>query len=112
MVSHENIIFAVVCWGCALIFGLIALWAFKRRTPMHFWAGSEVKPEEITDIPAYNKANGKLWLGYTAGMILSGVVSLFSIGIGAALLTIVCVPGIAVLIVVYKRIYKKYRREK
>jgi hypothetical protein len=106
----ENIIFAAICGFCALIFGLIALWAFKRRTPMHFWAGSTVKPEEIADISAYNKANGKLWLGYTIGMIISGVVSLFSIGAGAILLTIICVPGVAVLIVVYKRIYEKYKK--
>lgn len=103
--SFENIIFAAVCLGCALIFGLIALWAYKRRTPMHFWAGSEVKPEEITDIPAYNKANCMLWLGYTAAMIISGVVSLFSINAGAILLTIISVPGIVVLIVIYKKIY-------
>jgi len=107
----ENIIFACVCWFCALIFGLIALWAYKRRTPMHFWAGSTVEPEEIADITAYNRANGKMWLAYAASTILSGVVSLFSIGVGAILLTIICIPGIAVLIVGYKRIYKKYKKD-
>jgi hypothetical protein len=107
--SAENIIFAAICGGCALIFILIALWAFKRRTPMHFWSGSTVKPEEISDIPAYNKANGKMWLAYAIGMVVSGVVSLFSVGVGAILLTIICVPGVGVLIVAYKRIYEKYK---
>jgi len=77
---------------------------------MHFWAGSEVKPEEITDIPAYNKENGVMWLIYTAATIFSGAVSLWSVGIGAVLLTVVCVPGIAFLIINYKRIYKKYKK--
>lgn len=31
--SFENVMFAAICWLCALIFGLIALWAFKRKTP-------------------------------------------------------------------------------
>lgn len=105
--SFENILFASIC--CSLIFGLIALWAFKRKTPMHFWAGSEVKPEEITDIPAYNKENGMMWLIYAAA-VFSGVISLWSVGVGAVLLTVVCVPGIAFLIINYKRIYNKYKK--
>ena len=108
--SFENTLFAAICWFCTLIFALIALWAFKRKTPMHFWAGSEVKPDEITDIPAYNKENGMMWLKYTVAMFFSGVVSLWSVGIGAILLTVVCVPGIAYLVVKYKRIYNKYKK--
>jgi len=108
--AFENILFAAICWFCALILGLIALWAFKRKTPMHFWSGSEVKPEEISNIPAYNKANGMMWLKYTAATVFSGAVSLWSVGIGAILLTVVCVPGIAFLVINYKRIYNKYKK--
>jgi hypothetical protein len=107
--SSENIIFAVICWLCSLIFGVIALWAFKRKAPMHFWSGSTVRPEEITDIPSYNRANGLMWAIYAVCMFVTGILSLFSIKVGAVLLVIVCVPGIAVLIFVYNRIYNKYR---
>ena len=37
--SSENIIFAVICWLCSLIWGNCSL-AFKRKDPMHF--GQEV----------------------------------------------------------------------
>jgi len=104
-----NIISAVACWLCALIFGLIALWAFKRKDPMHFWSGSTVRPEEISDIPAYNRANGLMWAIYTVCMVITGILSLFSIKIGVILLIILCVPGIIVLIIVYNRIYNKYK---
>ncbi|HZK27057.1 MAG TPA: hypothetical protein VFD00_05935 [Thermoclostridium sp.] len=107
--SFANIIFSVICWLCSSIFGLIALWAFKRKDPMHFWSGSTVRPEEIADIPSYNRANGLMWAIYSICMIVTGVLSLFSIITGAILLVIICVPGIAVLIVVYNRIYNKYR---
>jgi hypothetical protein len=105
----ENIMFAAICWLCSLIFGAIALWAFKRRDPMHFWSGSTVRPEEITDIPSYNRANGFMWGIYAAFMALPGILSLFSIAVGAVLLVIVCVPGMVVLIIAYNRIYNKYR---
>jgi len=105
-----NIIMAATCGFCALIFGAIALWAFTRRDPMHFWAGSAVNPEDIIDIPAYNRANGKLWAIYAACMAVSGVFSLFGIVAGSVLLVLLCVPGIAVLIIAYKKIFNKYRR--
>jgi len=108
--SSDHIAFAVVCWACALLFGAIALWAFKRRTPMHFWAGSAVKPQEITDIPAYNRANGLLWVAYGVLMAAIGVIALFEITVATVLLLIQCLPGVAVLIAVYRRIYQKYRR--
>jgi len=107
--SSANIIFAIVCWMSSIIFGVIALWAFKRKDPMHFWSGTTVKPEEITDIPSYNRANGLMWATYTVCMVVTGIVSLFSIIAGAILLTVLYVPGIVVLIIVYKRIYNKYR---
>ncbi|MEM5768635.1 MAG: hypothetical protein AAGU32_10175 [Bacillota bacterium] len=107
--SFANIIFAAICWLCSLIFGVIALWAFKRKDPMHFWSGSTVRPEEIADIPSYNRANGLMWAVYAACMVVTGILSLFSTIIGAVLLAILCVPGIVVLVVTYNRIYHKYR---
>jgi hypothetical protein len=92
-----------------LIFGAISLWAFKRKDPMHFWSGSTVKPEEITDIPAYNRANGLMWAVFAVCIVTAGVFSLFNIKIGAILLAIICLPGIFILIAVYKRIYNKYK---
>ncbi len=55
---------AVTCWFCSLIFGVIALWAFKRKDPMNFWSGITVRPEEIDDIPSYNRVNSLMWATY------------------------------------------------
>ncbi|AQR95895.1 hypothetical protein [Clostridium saccharoperbutylacetonicum] len=107
--AFGNIIFAAICCLCSLIFGVIALWAFKRKDPMHFWSGTTVRPEEITDIPSYNRANGLMWTIYTICMIVTGILSLFSIITGVILLIILCVPGTVVLIVAYNRIYYKYK---
>ncbi|MFV0343374.1 MAG: hypothetical protein ACK5JH_10905 [Anaerocolumna sp.] len=108
--SFDNIIFATICWFCSMLFGLIAMWAFKRKSPMHFWSGSTVKTEEITDLTQYNRANGFMWTIYTICMFMTGVVSLFSLTIGTIMLVNVCVPGLIILIIAYNRIYKKYKR--
>lgn len=107
-----NILFAAICWLCSLIIGLVALWAFKRKDPMHFWSGSTVKPEEISDIPAYNRANGLMWAIYAGFMAATGILSLFNIIIASILLLLISVPGIFVLVIGYNRIYQKYRRIK
>ena len=109
--NFTNILFAGIVWFCSLIFGIVALWAFKRRDPMHFWSGSEIKPEEITDIPAYNRANGFMWTIYTVCMVVTGTISLFNIWIGVGLVGIICVPGSIGLIFAYKQIYNKYKRK-
>lgn len=107
--TSGSIEFAAICWLCSLIFGLIALWAFKRKDPMHFWSGKAVKSDEIADIPSYNRANGLMWLVYTACMVVTGIFALFNAKIGAILLVILCLPGVVVLIIVYNRIYSKYK---
>ena len=104
-----NIFSAATCWFCSIYCGAIAFWAFKRRDPMHFWAGSTIKPEEIADIPAYNRANGLMWTVYTAFIVVTGVLFLFNIILGTVSLVAICVPGIPVLIVIYKRIYNKFK---
>jgi len=101
---------AAISWLCSLIFGAIAVWAFKRKEPIHFWSGSTVKPEEIHDIPAFNRANGVMWSIYALCMVVTGVLFLFSIIAGVISLIIVCFPGIAILIHAYNRIYNKYSR--
>jgi len=92
-----------------MIFGFIALWSFKRKDPMHFWSGSTVKPEEIADVPAYNRANGIMWACYAASMLIAGILTQFTTSAGGIFMFIVCFPGLGVLIFVYYRIYNKYK---
>jgi len=107
--NFANVFFAGVIWFCSVIFGLVALWAFKRRGPMHFWSGSEIKQEEIANVPAYNRANGLMWAIYTSYYIVTGIISLFNIWIGTVLVGIICTLGTVGLICAYKYIYKKYK---
>ena len=108
-IVEGGISFAVISGFCGLVMWAIALYAFKRSTPIHFWSGTTVKPEEIRDIPSYNRENGIMWLVYGSGFLLAGFVGLFNIPAGCAVIIIVAIPGVAWLFWNYKRIYNKYK---
>lgn len=103
--------FAIIVWICALAFIAIGIYALKRKTPMHFWSGTTVKPEEISDVKAYNKANGIMWILYGFTFILGGIFSLlFNTNIGGIIVAISSTLGLIILMLVYRRIYQKYMK--
>lgn len=107
---YENIPMAFILGFCAMVFLLIGCWAAMRRDPMHFWAGATVPSEAIRDIPAYNRACARMWWGYGAAWVLTGVCALFYAGAAGMLTMLIAVGGLPVLIFIYGRIYKKYKR--
>ena len=104
-----NIIVVIVSWIVAFVLGAIALWAFKRNDPMHFWGGSTVKPDELTDVSAYNRANGVMWVVYAVCFFMVGIASLFNLIVAGILTAILCTLCAVALVVTYKKIYSKYK---
>lgn len=102
-------ILAICCWLCALLFGGMGLYAYRKKTPMHFWSGSRVDSREIRDIPGYNRANARLWIVYGSLYVLLGALGLVHALLAAILLSVVALGGTPILILVYQRIYKKYK---
>jgi hypothetical protein len=93
----------------ALIFGALALWAFRSRKPVHFRSGSVVRPEEITDIPAYNRACGVMFALYGASFLPSCLLTLINVALGVTAFALAATAGVVPLVVAYKRIYNKYK---
>lgn len=104
-----KVIFFVSCMICWAIFLGLGVYAVRRRTPMNFWSGAQVPSENITDIPAYNRAMGRLWGGYSAVWFISGLVGLWRPVAATVLMSVLGAAGAVVLVLVYKRIEKKYR---
>ena len=99
------------CFGCgAMIYG-IGLWAEKSKKPFGFWTFKEVKQESISDIPAYNRENARLWKLYAASYFLAGFSAFFSVWIPILILIFSCTAGIWWLIRGYRRILRKYSAE-
>lgn len=84
----------------------VGLYAFNKKTPMHFWAGTTVKPEEISDIKKYNRANGTMWIVYGLSFLLLPTLSNI---FGEMAVTAMYMFGFVVFIFCYKCIYNKYK---
>lgn len=109
------IIMCFVGFGCGLLFFGIGYSAQISKKPMHFYSGTSVDPKTISDIPAYNRENARMWKFYSIPYWLTGVTALLSIfderlmAICSILIGIACTAGIAWLVLTYKRIHNKYR---
>lgn len=104
-----DIIWYVIVGGCGVLFFLIGVYARRKKTPMHFYAGTTVPSEEIADIPAYNRANGWLWQGYSLVFFLSAALWAASRIASLVCLILGSVAGIMILVICYHKIEKKYR---
>lgn len=105
-----NTIFLIIMIPLSLFFTVLGIYAWKRKKPMWFWSGSTVRQYEIKDIPAYNKANGYMWLGFAAMLWVSTILGFLNMKAGGVCLIIGCIVGIPALPIIYGKIYKKYKR--
>lgn len=107
-----TVIMVICCWGAAALFFGIGVWANHRKTPMHFWAGTEIDPRTVSDIPAYNHENAVMWKVYAVPYWIAGALSLFQAhwcAVAAGILiTLACFPGLLILIRHYRQIEAKY----
>jgi hypothetical protein len=94
----------------SLLFTGIGIFAWQRKKPMWFWSGSTVKGSEISDVAAYNRANGIMWLVFSLIMWVSTVLGAMNMKAGGILLTAGCIIGVPLLPVVYGKIYQKFKK--
>lgn len=100
---------------CAGIFYGIGVWAQKREDPMHFYSGTTVDPKTISDIPAYNRENEKLWKTYSVPFWICALCAFASIWVDVLMtvsiivLVLGCTVGIGWLVWKYQRILKAYK---
>ena len=106
--GHSIVWLVIMLPVCLLMTGL-GIFAFRRKEPMWFWSGTKVKPEEIADVPAYNRANGIMWTVYSLAFWISTAVGLVNMRAGGILLVIASVGGSVALMFAYHGIYEKYR---
>ena len=108
----ENIVFWVIIFFTTVpIFGM-GIYAFVKKTPIHFYAGTTVKSEEITDVKSYNRANGFIWAGYGLGLIIFAIIMTRTQGsLGSILFLVYTFAGLLAMLLAYRAVYEKYRKK-
>lgn len=104
-----GIIVMLVCyWGVAATFWGIGCYDFCAEKPVNFWAGVEIDPKTVADIPGYNHSNAKMWQMYSVPYWLAGLVSIWNAAAGLVIISLACFPGLWLLIRNYRKIERKY----
>ena len=105
----ERILWIIIMLPCSISFTALGIYAWNRKKPMWFWSGSEVKAWQLTDVAAYNRANGIMWLVFSLGFWAAAILGCFHVPAAGILVMVTCLLGIPGLLIAYNRIYKKYR---
>jgi len=92
-----------------MLFTGIGVYAWKRKKPMWFWSGSTVSENEISDVRAYNRANGIMWLCLGAFLCLCTVLGAMHSKAGGFLLIGGMIAALPLLPMTFTWIYNKYK---
>lgn len=105
-------IYFVIMACVSLVFTIMGICFARKKEPVGFWTGQEFEKDEITDVIAYNRANGFMWIGFSVLLWFNAFAGLFGGGkLGGITLLIAMGVGIPMLPFIYNRIYKKYARK-
>ena len=107
----DNVVFLIIMIPLAAFFTGLGVFAWRRKKPMWFWSGSEVKEREIRDVRSYNRANGIMWLAFSGVFWIAAILGAFNAEAAGIVLAVGVIAGIQALVFAYSRIYKKYRRK-
>ena len=103
-----RILWYITMFSCAALFYSIGIYARKRKAPMWFWSGTEVKASAITDVAQYNLENGRMWKRYSLWFWISGIAIHGGVGLALTVLFLCATLGSALLIRRYQKIQKTY----
>ena len=95
---------------CSALLTGIGIFAWRRKQPMWFWSGSTVKEEEISDVRAYNRANGIMWIAFSLIFWICTAIGIWNTKAAGIMMMAGCAAGIPLLIVAYRKIYRKYAK--
>lgn len=108
MIQKEgyNMLLSIVCWIIAIFFIFYGIMVVHSKKPAGIYSNVKA-PElnEISDLKAYNRAVGKLIIGYAVLLIAVGIAEINASKITAAVLILVSVfPGAIAMMIIYETV--------
>ena len=107
----EHIIIIIVLAWCAFIMIVVGVFQMKSKEPVGFYTGEKpIKKEQVSDVEAWNKKHGMMWIAYGVGMVLAYLVGclLANKEVSYIILLTVTLGAIPVMIVYHHWMKKKY----
>ena len=108
VINMGNLIWLIIMIPSSLLFTCIGIYAWMRKKPMWFWAGDTVPEDEITDVCAYNRANGIMWLCFSLfALDRDNIGACYSIILGTNIILADSTVGLVLMMITYTFIRKK-----
>ena len=106
----EIVISSVVVLVSTMSVIMIGIVQYRSKDPVGFWSGKKPpKKEQITDVKAYNRKHGLMWILLGVGFILCFVHGLlFGRVIAGYLCMIEVIGGILVMIAYHEKLDRMY----
>lgn len=114
----EMILSIAIFAAVALIMITIGISQLRSKTPVGFYTGAKPpKAEEISDVLAWNKKHGYMWIAYGISIMLVGIIigvcSLNKNAINTLMILLLSTVGvilpIIVMMIYHTRLEKMYR---
>lgn len=101
----------MICISPIIILGVVQ---YRSKEPVGFWSGKKPpQKDEITDVRAYNRKHGLMWIIYGLGFLGCFVCGIpFGELVAAYLCMIEVFGGILVMIAYHNRLNRMYFRKK
>ena len=106
----ETAVWLIVSLTLPVILLGIAVFAWTRKTPVWFYAG--IASPEVTDVRAFNRANGIAWALFSLPFFLAAGIGVVNRLAAGAIILAGCLFGVPLLIFAYHKICKKYAKPK
>ena len=109
----ETVIFSVILLISAAPIIIIGIVQYRSKDPVGFWSGKKPpQKEQITDVKAYNRKHGLMWIFLGVGFIICLICGLlFGEMIAGYLCIIEVIGGIVAMIAYHEKLDRMYYKK-
>ena len=111
--TAEIVVSSVILLISAAPIIIIGIVQYRSKDPVGFWSGKKPpEKEQITDVKAYNRKHGLMWISLGVGFILCFVCGLlFGEKVAGYLCVIEVIGGILAMIAYHEKLDRMYYKK-